>query len=294
MSMEPNTPPKPKGRHRAAPPASDPSNVVALESFFPTEQLPIIEPRKPLTRRERREREAAERRMQHRKALTMATGSMLVVSAAGGAYSMQQATSSMRTGSSSEAVAAPPLLQDPITADTVQVVFEAPKVNTEAAPPPPPPPPPPAPVRVEQAAPAPAPAPAPVAKAVAAPPPAPAPATGKAAAIAQAALNQVGAVQDCTMLVTNSLRSVGITFHDWPIGYLSLGRQVSMAEAVPGDLLYYVNGAGTSVAGLAHIAVYIGNGKAVHGGFNGNQTVIWSVNVGYGAGTPPTAIVRVA
>jgi cell wall-associated NlpC family hydrolase len=118
--------------------------------------------------------------------------------------------------------------------------------------------------------------------------------TNKAAAIANAALAQVGRYQDCTMLVTNSLKSVGITFHDWPIGYLSLGRQVSMAEAVPGDLLYYVNGAGTSVAGLAHIAVYIGNGKAVHGGFNGNETVIWSVNVGYGAGTPPTAVVRVA
>ena len=34
--------------------------------------------------------------------------------------------------------------------------------------------------------------------------------------------------------------------------------------------------------GMAHIAVYIGNGQAVHGGYNGNQTVVSTVNVGSG------------
>ena len=34
--------------------------------------------------------------------------------------------------------------------------------------------------------------------------------------------------------------------------------------------------------GFAHIGVYIGGGKAVHGGWNGNQTVVDSVNVGSG------------
>ena len=38
-------------------------------------------------------------------------------------------------------------------------------------------------------------------------------------------------------------------------------------EAGAGDLIYYANGG----MGLAHIAVYIGNGVAVHGGWNGNQ-----------------------
>ena len=33
---------------------------------------------------------------------------------------------------------------------------------------------------------------------------------------------------------------------------------------------------------MAHIAVYAGNGMAVHGGFNGNQTVVFSANVGSG------------
>lgn len=100
----------------------------------------------------------------------------------------------------------------------------------------------------------------------------------KQQAIYQAALAQIGRIQDCTMLVTNSLKNVGINFHDWPIGYFSLGKQIPASEAVPGDLVYYANG-GT---GWAHIAVYAGNGQAVHGGWLGNQTVLNTVNVGTG------------
>lgn len=80
------------------------------------------------------------------------------------------------------------------------------------------------------------------------------------------------------MLVTNSLRAAGIGYHGWPAGYFSLGTKISAEAAAPGDLIYYANG-GT---GVAHIAVYIGNGQAVHGGWNGNQTVIQSANVGSG------------
>ena len=100
----------------------------------------------------------------------------------------------------------------------------------------------------------------------------------KQQAIYQSALAQIGRIQDCTMLVTNSLKNVGINFHDWPIGYFSLGKQIPASEAVPGDLVYYANG-GT---GWAHIAVYAGNGQAVHGGWLGNQTVLNTVNVGTG------------
>ena len=80
------------------------------------------------------------------------------------------------------------------------------------------------------------------------------------------------------MLVTNSLAAVGIHFHGWPAGYLSLGRTVSAAEAQPGDLIYYAErrrGHGPH-RGLR------GNGQAVHGGYNGNQTVVFSANVGSG------------
>jgi cell wall-associated NlpC family hydrolase len=103
-------------------------------------------------------------------------------------------------------------------------------------------------------------------------------ASSKGQAILSAAYAQLGVNQDCTMLVTNSLAAVGIHFHDWPKGYLSLGRTVSAAEAQPGDLIYYADGG----AGVAHVAVYAGNGQAVHGGFNGNQTVVGSAYVGSG------------
>ena len=110
-------------------------------------------------------------------------------------------------------------------------------------------------------------------------PAAPAASSGLGAAIAAAAYAQLGVTQDCTMLVTNSLAAVGINFHDWPAGYLSLGRTVSAAEAQPGDLAYYANG---GLAGQAHIAVYVGNGQAVHGGWNGSTTALFSANVGSG------------
>lgn len=170
-------------------------------------------------------------------------------------------------------------IEAPISAaSTIAISFEKPAVTTS-----------PAPVveaepEVEEAAPAPA-APAAAAPKVtatvstASAPAAPAAsASGKGAAILSAAYAQLGVMQDCTMLVTNSLAAVGINFHDWPAGYLSLGRTVSAADAQPGDLIYYADGG----AGMAHVAVYAGNGQAVHGGYNGNQTVVFSANVGSG------------
>lgn len=165
-------------------------------------------------------------------------------------------------------------------ASTIAISYEKPAVTTTPAPVAEPEPEPE--VEVQEAAPAAPAAPKVTAKvATASAPAAPAAqasASGKGAAILSAAYAQLGVTQDCTMLVTNSLAAVGIHFHDWPAGYLSLGRTVSAAEAQPGDLIYYADGG----AGMAHIAVYAGNGMAVHGGYNGNQTVVFSANVGSG------------
>lgn len=166
-------------------------------------------------------------------------------------------------------------------ASTISISYEKPAVTTTPAPVVEPEPE----VQVQEAAPAAQPAAAPkvTAKvATAAAPAAPAgqaSASGKGAAILSAAYAQLGVHQDCTMLVTNALAAVGIHFHDWPAGYLSLGDTVPMSQAQAGDLLYYADGGG----GMAHIAVYAGNGMAVHGGFNGNDTVVFSANVGSGA-----------
>lgn len=83
--------------------------------------------------------------------------------------------------------------------------------------------------------------------------------------IAQAALAQIGVNQDCTMLVTNSLKAVGINFHGAPEKYLSLGELTN--NPVPGDIIVY----------SGHVAIYIGNGQAVHGGWNGYTTAVFSV-----------------
>lgn len=92
--------------------------------------------------------------------------------------------------------------------------------------------------------------------------------------IVAAAIAQVGTNQDCTMLVTNSLKAVGINFRDWPIGYQKLGTIIPASEAKAGDLVYYLNNGGGT--GLSHIAVYTGipGQRMVHGGWSGNQTVM--------------------
>ena len=166
-------------------------------------------------------------------------------------------------------VSAPAIIS---AASTIAISYEKPAVTTTPAP------------VVEAPEPV-VEAPAPAAQAVATvkvaaavAPKAPVAASSKGQAILSAAYAQLGVNQDCTMLVTNALAAVGINFHDWPAGYLSLGQTVSAAEAQPGDLIYYADGG----AGVAHVAVYAGNGQAVHGGYNGNQTVVFSANIGSG------------
>ncbi|MGW9412927.1 NlpC/P60 family protein [Arthrobacter cupressi] len=160
---------------------------------------------------------------------------------------------------------------------SVAIKFERPAVKTVAAPVVEE-----APVEVQEAEAPAAEAAAPAAKLSVTTQAAAAPATkvasGKGAAIAAAAYAQLGVAQDCTALASNSLAAVGINFHGWPADYLSLGRTVSAAEAQPGDLIYYQNGG----MGMAHIAVYVGNGMAVHGGWNGGTTALYSANVGSG------------
>ena len=166
-------------------------------------------------------------------------------------------------------VSAPAIIS---AASTIAISYEKPAVTTTPAPVVEAPEP-----EVEAPA-APAAQPAAAITVAAAAPKAPVAASSKGQAILSAAYAQLGVMQDCTMLVTNSLAAVGINFHDWPAGYLSLGQTVSAAEAQPGDLIYYADGG----AGVAHVAVYAGNGQAVHGGYNGNQTVVFSANVGSG------------
>ena len=92
--------------------------------------------------------------------------------------------------------------------------------------------------------------------------------------VANAALAQIGEIQTCTQLVADALAAAGIPYTG--MGNLfNLGPTISGSQATPGDIIYYSNGG----VGIAHVAVYIGGGQAVHGGWNGNQTVVAGVNL---------------
>lgn len=79
----------------------------------------------------------------------------------------------------------------------------------------------------------------------------------------------------CTQVVQQALANAGVSdaYQLWPDQYVGVyGYYTDSPQA--GDLLYYNNGG----RGIDHIAVYIGNGMAVHGNYNG-KTVIASAYV---------------
>lgn len=115
------------------------------------------------------------------------------------------------------------------------------------------------------------------AQVVAAQAPAPAPAPVQShGGLASAALAQLGVAQDCTRMVENALASIGRPVGDLgPAQFLSVGTVVGGAPQA-GDILVY---------GGSHVAIALGNGQAVHGGFNGGTTAIGPVDVGQGIPT---------
>jgi cell wall-associated NlpC family hydrolase len=105
----------------------------------------------------------------------------------------------------------------------------------------------------------------------------PAAASGLGASIVAAAYGQIGVSQDCTAMVENALRQVGFSVGDLaPAQFFAYGTQVSSPQ--PGDLIYY-DDAG---AGVPHIAIYVGNGQAIHGGWTGYTTVLGNAYIGSG------------
>ncbi|MBO0907026.1 LysM peptidoglycan-binding domain-containing C40 family peptidase [Arthrobacter sunyaminii] len=102
--------------------------------------------------------------------------------------------------------------------------------------------------------------------------------TGTNSIMLNSAYAQMGAAQDCTVLVEVALRAAGHSVGDLaPAQLAAYGTPVS--DPQPGDIIYYADGG----MGLAHIAIYVGDGQAIHSGWNGNQTVQQSANVGSGA-----------
>ncbi|MGO4245944.1 NlpC/P60 family protein [Paenarthrobacter sp. RAF54_2] len=103
---------------------------------------------------------------------------------------------------------------------------------------------------------------------VAAAPAAAAPAVGGVnAAMVASAYAQIGIMQDCTAMVERALGSAGIPVGDLaPMQFLNYGKVVS--DPQPGDMIVQ----------SGHVAIYIGNGQAISGGINGNQTGIHPIS----------------
>ncbi len=71
----------------------------------------------------------------------------------------------------------------------------------------------------------------------------------------------------------------GINFHGWPEEYVNVpgGHVVTDGSLQPGDILIYANTGGwNGGAHYDHVALYVGNGQAVHGGWNGYSVALAS------------------
>ncbi|MFZ1382248.1 MAG: hypothetical protein WAS54_05600 [Scrofimicrobium sp.] len=116
--------------------------------------------------------------------------------------------------------------------------------------------------------------------------------SAKGAAIANAAKSQVGvAIGECTWVVARALESAGINM-SWYAGtsaapYLAAGALQVTGEWKTGDILIWPGN---------HVAIYIGNGQAVHGGWSTSKTtVIFGTKVFVGSSAvavEPSTVVR--
>ena len=92
----------------------------------------------------------------------------------------------------------------------------------------------------------------------------------------------------CTQVVQQALANAGVSdaYQLWPDQYQGVyGYYTDSPQA--GDLIYYNNGG----RGVDHIAVYIGNGQAVHGNYEG-KTVIASAYLSTAASPQFIRVVR--
>ncbi len=81
-----------------------------------------------------------------------------------------------------------------------------------------------------------------------------------------AAIAQLGCYQDCTALVENALHAIGIPIGDVaPMGFGGVGTVFTDPSQVQAGDIMMRNG---------HVSIYLGDGKAIHGGWTDGSTVI--------------------
>ncbi|MEC5200633.1 LysM repeat protein [Arthrobacter sp. PL16] len=88
-------------------------------------------------------------------------------------------------------------------------------------------------------------------------------ASGAAGTLVASAQSQIGATQDCTVLVENALNAAGIPAGDLgPSQFFQFGSTV--ASPAPGDI----------VITSGHVAIYVGDGQVISSGMNGANSTM--------------------
>ena len=155
----------------------------------------------------------------------------------------------------------------PVETPSVDTTTQAPEQNTTPAPE--------APAAPEQT---PAPAPAPEETVTPAPEQT---ASSLGDRISSSAQELVGVTDGlwCTQVVQQALANAGVSdaYQLWPDQYQGVYGYYTDSP-LAGDLIYYNNGG----RGVDHIAVYIGNGQAVHGNYNGKTVIADAYQSGMG------------
>jgi cell wall-associated NlpC family hydrolase len=103
--------------------------------------------------------------------------------------------------------------------------------------------------------------------------------SGDAGASIDRAYSLIGQNMSCTALVTAALAARGINFSGWPEDYAHVpgGQVVTDGSLQPGDILIYAyTGGYNGGAHYDHVALYVGNGQAIHGGYNGYTVALAS------------------
>ena len=99
--------------------------------------------------------------------------------------------------------------------------------------------------------------------------------------ISSAAQELVGVTDGlwCTQVVQQALANAGVSdaYQLWPDQYQGVYGYYTDSP-LAGDLIYYNNGG----RGVDHIAIYIGNGQAVHGNYNGKTVIASAYQNGMG------------
>lgn len=82
---------------------------------------------------------------------------------------------------------------------------------------------------------------------------------------------------DCSGLVQYVYRQAGISLPRSAREQFEVGREIDLDEAEPGDLLFYRFNGGK----IDHVAVYVGDGRAVHAPSSGRQVLVAGVQQKY-------------